>query len=341
MVAFVAFLAFLSYGRPILVPIALALLFTLLLGAVASQLQKIAIGSWRMPRWLCMTLSLLLLAWFIAFTSAMVTATATEMIARAPTYQANVDRLLITLKQSLNLSAVPTISDLLDKIDLRQVARETANTVSGMAAVIGVISVYVLFLLLERSSLKVKVAALSKDSNDPRRLWRMLEEMAQRIRAYIFLKTLHAVLCAVIAYIVMLLVGLDFAVFWAFLTFVTYFVPTIGSLIAIALPTLLALIQFETPSEAIIIFVVSGGLQTAVANLLEPRLMGQSMNLSPFVVVVSLFAWGALWGVAGMFLCVPLTVIAMIVFSYFPGTYPIAVLLSSDGEVARQPVSGD
>ena len=66
--------------------------------------------------------------------------------------------------------------------------------------------------------------------------------------------------------------------------------------------------------------------------------MGSRLNISPLVVIVSLLAWGAIWGIAGMFLCMPITVILMIVFSYFPKTRPIAILLSADGNIrSRDP----
>ena len=70
--------------------------------------------------------------------------------------------------------------------------------------------------------------------------------------------------------------------------------------------------------------------------MLEPRLMGSSLNLSALVVILSLALWGSIWGVAGMFLCVPITVIGMIIFSHFPATRSIAILLSNDGKIATE-----
>ncbi len=335
--AFVSAVGLIAYGRDLFIPIALAILITLLLNAMASRLQQIPLGPWRLPRVLCLGLSLALVLWLLVFMVDMVTATAMQMSVRAPTYQANVDRLLLELKQQLGLSTMPSLSDFIAKVDLRQIVRSAIDALSGLAGSAGIIAVYVLFLLMEQKSFDTKLAAFSSDAAGQRRLRALFDQMASRTRSYVFLKTINAALCAIIAYAVMVAVGLDFSIFWAVLTFLTYYIPTFGSLIAIALPTLLALVQFETISEALIILVVSGGLQTAVANLLEPRYMGRSMNLSPFVIIVSLVAWGALWGLAGMFLCVPLTVIAMIVFSHFPRTRRIAVLLSSDGKVDSPP----
>ena len=150
---------------------------------------------------------------------------------------------------------------------------------------------------------------------------------------YVGIKTLVSLMTSLFSYLVMRLIGLDFAEFWAFLIFILNFIPFIGSIIATILPATLALIQFTTFTP---FFIVAGGVtlvQFIVANLIEPRLMGHSLNLSPLVIFLSLALWGALWGIAGMFLCVPLTVIIVIVLSYFPQTRPIAIVLSKDGRM--------
>ena len=80
-------------------------------------------------------------------------------------------------------------------------------------------------------------------------------------------------------------------------------------------------------------------IQIFVGNFLEPMMMGSSLNISPFATLVSLAVWGSIWGIPGMFLCVPITVIAMIVFAHFPRTRPIAVMLSTGrpGRLGRDP----
>jgi len=74
-------------------------------------------------------------------------------------------------------------------------------------------------------------------------------------------------------------------------------------------------------------------VQIAIGNILEPRMMGNSLNLSAIVVLLSLAIWGSIWGIAGMFLSVPITVLLMIIFSNVPQTRAIAILLSSDGDI--------
>ncbi len=135
------------------------------------------------------------------------------------------------------------------------------------------------------------------------------------------------------SYVILLVVGVDFAGFWGFIIFLLNYIPTIGSLLGILLPALLAVVQFATLGPVLAVLIGGGLTQFAIGNLVEPRLMGTSLNISPLVVLISLAVWGSIWGLAGMFLSVPLTMIAMIVFSYFRPTRPIAILISGNGDI--------
>jgi predicted PurR-regulated permease PerM len=136
---------------------------------------------------------------------------------------------------------------------------------------------------------------------------------------------------AVASWLVMMAVGLSNAMFWAFLIFIVNYVPIFGAIAAIILPALFAVVQFGGWLQAGIIL---GGLWLItfiVGNILLPRMQGESLNMDPLVVLLSLAFWGALWGLAGMFLSTPLTVLVMIILGQFEGSRWIAVLLSADG----------
>nr|WP_306303376.1 AI-2E family transporter [Pseudovibrio denitrificans] len=115
--------------------------------------------------------------------------------------------------------------------------------------------------------------------------------------------------------------------------FLLNYIPTIGSLIAVIFPSLLSLVYFDTLTPFIAITLGLGAVQFILGNLVEPRLMGTQLNISPLVIMISLSFWGALWGVIGMVLCVPLVVLAIIICAQFPSSRPIAILLSGDGNV--------
>jgi AI-2 transport protein TqsA len=125
----------------------------------------------------------------------------------------------------------------------------------------------------------------------------------------------------------------DFAPFFGLLHFVLNFVPYVGAVVGITLPTLLALLQFGTIGKVVAVATVLCINQVVVDNMLEPKLAGKTLNLSPIIIVLGLSVWGTIWGIIGMVLSVPIMVIVMIILSQFPRTRPVAVLMSENGEI--------
>jgi predicted PurR-regulated permease PerM len=144
-------------------------------------------------------------------------------------------------------------------------------------------------------------------------------------------------LTGILSYIFLRIVEVDFAGVWALLIFLLNFIPTVGSIIATIFPALIALAQSDGYALFLLVLVGIGVLQVCIGNILEPRLMGSSFNLSPIVILLNLALWGYIWNIPGMFLCVPFLIIITIVLSHFPQTRVIAVILSSDGRL-RVPV---
>ena len=112
------------------------------------------------------------------------------------------------------------------------------------------------------------------------------------------------------------------------------YIPYIGSFLSVLFPVAVAVVQFGDPNVVLLALVLLSVLQFVNGNLLDPYLMGSSLNLSPFVIVLSLAAWSALWGVPGTLLAVPFAAIMVIVFSESEATRPIAILLSRDGQLS-------
>jgi predicted PurR-regulated permease PerM len=158
------------------------------------------------------------------------------------------------------------------------------------------------------------------------------------VERYLWIQTVSGAIIASLSWGVMAALGLESAVFWAFLIFVVCFIPVLGGLVAGILPALFALVQFPDWWQAAALF---AGLQTilfAVGNVLLPRMQRDNLNIDPVVVLLSLAFWGAIWGVTGMFLSTPLTVTGIIIMAQFPGSRWIAVLLSGDGDPEAEPL---
>jgi predicted PurR-regulated permease PerM len=135
---------------------------------------------------------------------------------------------------------------------------------------------------------------------------------------------------------IMRLVGVEFAGFWALLIFMFNYIPIVGAISAISAVALFTLVQPENggPKTALLAFALLAGAEQLMSSVVEPRLMGRSLNLSPFVILLSLSVWGTLWGFAGALLAVPMTVSVMIILTQFRTTRPFAILMSDSGVIA-------
>jgi predicted PurR-regulated permease PerM len=131
----------------------------------------------------------------------------------------------------------------------------------------------------------------------------------------------------------LLLLGIEFALFWAVLIAFLNYIPYIGSLVGVIFPVLLSLAQFGTLSMAGVVLACLTVAQVFVGAYLEPRMMGREFNLSPFVVLLALAFWSTLWGLPGALLAVPMTASLVLVLSEIKSTRPIAVMLSASGRV--------
>jgi len=173
-------------------------------------------------------------------------------------------------------------------------------------------------------------------SGDPLRvaqLQKIIGSINARVGTYLALKTVVSAVLGVLCWAILAVLGVEFAAFWGVLIGLLNFIPYLGSALGVALPAALATMQFGDLGQVIVVVLALSAAQFVIGFFLDPYLMANSLNLSPFVILVSLAVWGALWGIAGAFLAVPLTACMALVFAEFEATRPLAVLLSQDGRV--------
>jgi AI-2 transport protein TqsA len=161
----------------------------------------------------------------------------------------------------------------------------------------------------------------------------VLTAVSESVRRYIWIKTVVSTLTGVASYAVLRWLGIDFAATWALLIFLLNYIPNIGSIIAVLFPALVALVQFDTLGPFVILVLSLTAVQLAIGSVLEPMLMGHTLNMSPFAIILSLAFWGTIWGIVGMFLSVPIMVLVMIVCAHIPSWRWVAILLSKDGRI--------
>jgi len=333
LVALVFFL--LVVGQTILLPLVIAIVFWYLINLLSEGFGRIKAGGKPLPKLVRYSLSFLTFFAIIWGIVELIASNIAGVVRVAPIYQINLENRWDRILRLLRIEQEPTLNQLTALFDLGEFITGLASSLTNIAANMGVIIIYVVFLLLEQGNFSSKVASLANDPVKEKRVRMLIRKINEDVQKYISIKMLTSGLTGVLSYIFMKVVGVDFAEFWALLIFLLNFIPTIGSIVATIFPSLITLVQFDTYTP---FFLVLGGvtmIQVCIGNIMEPRLMGDSLNLSPLVILLNLSLWGLIWGIPGMFLCVPLLVISMIVFSHIPQTRPIAILMSRDGRVTE------
>jgi predicted PurR-regulated permease PerM len=146
---------------------------------------------------------------------------------------------------------------------------------------------------------------------------------------YLFLQLVISLATGVIVWFSLSLIGVDFAVTWGAMAFFLNFIPTVGSILASVPPILVALVQFPSIWPAVGTAVVLLMIQMTIGNVVAPKVLGERLNLSPVVVLISLVFWGWLWGVVGALLSVPIASAIKIVCGNVEPLRPISILMGS------------
>ena len=193
--------------------------------------------------------------------------------------------------------------------------------------------VYLLFLYLERRNFRRKIEKITALNPKFTRAQKTINEISSDLVKYFTIKAVVSAITGIICYFVMSFFKLDFAWLWAFIIFVLNFIPTIGSIVATILPSLLGLIVFDSIIDAVILAFLITAIQFSIGNVIEPKYQGDRLNLSPLMILLSLAVWGAIWGVVGMFLAVPIMVTINATLAQFETTKPLAMFFSTNGEI--------
>lgn len=335
-VILVSLVLYLLYvGQSLLLPLVIALVFWYLINLLADAYGRFSLNGMKLPRWACFMLSVISFLAGIWAVVELISMNIDSVLQLAPTYQTNLEKRMLEVASLLGLSQTPTMAQMLDMINLRVILTNLAASLTMVAANGGIILIYIAFLLLEQGSFDRKIRALFVKPDKEASARRILRRIKRDVSTYFGIKLLTSTCTGVLSYIFLRMVGVDFSEFWAILIFLLNFIPTIGSIVATIFPSLITLVQFDSYTPFFLVIGGVTGIQILIGNILEPRLTGKSLNLSPLVILLNLSLWGLIWGIPGMFLCVPILVIAMIVFSHLPQTRSIAVILSKDGELTN------
>jgi predicted PurR-regulated permease PerM len=246
-------------------------------------------------------------------------------------YGPKINALIAEAGARLNLEVPPTIGELIQQLNPSKYVGTVAESLKSVAEDTVFVLIYLGFLLASRHTFKRKVVTIFPDHDERENAVKLFSRIRSGVERYLWVQTVTGLIIAGLSFALMAALGLDNAFFWAFLIFVASYVPIVGAAVGIMLPPVFALVQFDTYWQAVVLLAGAETIHFVVGNIITPRMQGESLNVDPVIVLLSLSFWGAIWGVPGMFLSTPLTVTAMVILVQFPGTRWIAVLLSADG----------
>jgi AI-2 transport protein TqsA len=199
---------------------------------------------------------------------------------------------------------------------IRKVLTDTASSIMSVISNGLLVVIFMIFMVTGKGTYKAP----------PGSIW---WEVESRIKRYVLTMLFTSGTTGILVGLALTFLGVEFGWMFGFLAFLLNFIPNIGSIIAIILPLPVALIDPELGMiSKILVLVIPGIIQFSIGNLLQPKMMGESLDLHPVVVLLSLIFFGTIWGIIGMFLAVPITAVVKILLQRFGYTRAIADLIA-------------
>ncbi|SEO42794.1 Predicted PurR-regulated permease PerM [Salinihabitans flavidus] len=323
-------------GKPVLLPVIAALISVYILSAAAASMERVPLVG-RLPPWVRRSIVLLVFALAVILLFVLVIDNVAQVTASLSRYEANLEALATRAASLLGVEDEPTWANLrrmtIDRIDIQSYFGTVVLSLRGFGTTLFLMVLYATFFMAERGVFAQKLIMAAGGEDAGERTLSLLRRINERIGGYLFVKTVVNAILGVMSYAIMLVLGIEFALFWAVLIGFLNYIPYIGSLIGVIFPVLLSLAQFGTIWMASVVLVTLTAAQLIVAGFIEPRMMGRAFNLSPFVVLLALAFWSTLWGLPGAVLAVPMTASLVLVLAEIGPTRPIAVMLSASGRI--------
>lgn len=332
--------AALRYTRDLLVPIVFAILLWFLINALSESLRRIpAIGP-ALPHGLALTIAAGITLMLCYSVGQLVFDNISELSSGLRQFGPKADEALGALESVIGVPITfkvsPLINDLkISDLPLYEWLPELSKALTATASNLLLVVLYAAFLMFDQPHYQAKLQALFPDDGRFDRAKEVLQRIGADTRLYIRIMTMVSLGVGLFTYGLASWFNVDGAAFWGFLAFALNYIPTVGSMLGVLLPGAFALVQLDNPSDVGLFVAALAIVQLVAGNIILPRIAGDQLNLSQFVVILSLSVFGALWGVAGLFLAVPVVMVLVIVLSQFDSTRPFAILLSKRGQVIR------
>lgn len=323
----IALVSVLYVARSIILPFLVALFLAYLLDPIIRSLRYL-----RFPLWLAVCLALLTTFALLALMSTLFYASALSFVKGYPQYESKLRSLIVTITAQMDMGPQDwQLEDLRRYLASTTVATTVLTSMGSFVAILGrllLVFIFVVFILLGQQRLPRRIRQAFGDE-EAERILQVLERITRQAQAYLGAKALISLVTGILVNLLLMAMDVDFAVLWGTLAFVLNFIPYIGSPVAAIPPILIAILKFDTLMPAIWIAIAIATINIILGGFAEPRLVGQRLNLSPLLVILSLLFWGWLWGIAGMVLAVPILATIKIVCENVPPLRFVSLLMGS------------
>ncbi|MEX0339138.1 MAG: AI-2E family transporter [Arenibacterium sp.] len=323
--------ALLIIGRPILLPIMTAIIAVYIMLSTSRAMQQLpVIGILPLP--VIRFLVMLVFALAITFFAIIIAATVREISSVAPVYEANLDAMFHKIADRFDFDSQDIWDELravtIDRIDLNALVLSLLGSFTNVSAAVFLVVIYAAFLMAERADFEHKIKAALGNEAQAEKTLGIVAEINTKISDYLAIKTLINIILGAVSFVVLWAMGIDFAMFWAIAIALLNYIPYVGSYLGVMFPVALSLAQFGSLGYTIALTLLLVGCQFVLGNIVEPKMIGRQMNLSPFVVLIALSVWIAIWGIPGAIFAIPMTSIMAIVLAGFDSTRFMALLLA-------------
>ena len=337
-IIFTAIIFFLWIARSILIPILVAAFLWYLMNAISDYYRRVL--PYKNPStkrtklvshifdWMANVGTLATIGLIVYLFATQIQPMFSELTNALPAIQEKLTHLGAYLSESIGIKFDASIIP-----NLTKVAANIGASVAGIATSFGMVLVYLIFMFVEQSTFNSKFAAMFPGRRQHKKMRYILDSIDTNMKKYLFVKTAISAITGLASFIWLQLIGVEFAGVWAFIVFVTSYIPTIGAIVACTLPILYSLVSAPTLQQPILTAIGLITMQILFGNIIEPKLTGKTLNLSTLAILINLVVWGMIWGIAGMFFSVPLLVAIYIICAQFDSTRWVAVLLSADGQI--------
>jgi predicted PurR-regulated permease PerM len=330
-IALAVVLFLLVQARFLLISLATAIVLFSLTSDAINFIARQRIGPFRIPNTLATITALLLISAGMLTLTSIILSQINTVLTTTLNYAASLPRAVAAMFAWLGEDVETSVFNTVSSINVGSYLSTAAGGAGNLMSATVLVILFVGFLFAERIWFSTKLVALAGNEEQAERVSRIIATIIHRVNYYLLVKTGVSAITGVMVWGVATFFQLDLAVALGILTFVLNYIPNIGSIVATILVALVAFVEIGEPGPTAAIFATVTVIQFINGSVIDPMLMGRALRLSSFGIIINLAFWGAVWGVPGMFLSVPIMVAMMIIFSQIPELRSLAILLSREG----------